>query len=271
MRAAFKAACSKWLKTLDSYGRLKAARNIVPLIRGHVHWSSLLDAYEYGLLALTGDDNHLAPVSPIAASEILLSLATLSRGNLMPLSIFAKSNRGDELERQVLMLLNPCRASYASVSLDGNPAPAIHVSVDSSLPFLEIKDTLADPTANLFFFPLHDNFECDFMLVPAARVAEVAGLASEQAPVQIWECSETDPRNSDVVEKCLGWFKSGGLITSVQAAHPLRRITVVFCWPGHLEKSNNGYYKELVETAAVCNVKICVLDSSGLSNLGVML
>ena len=272
LRGIYKRACSKWLEMLDSSEQLEAARTIIPLIRGQVDWYPMKGAYDYGLVALTGDEMNIAPVSPVAASEILQCLASVSRVKFTPLSTIGNvSERGYELERQVLLLLNPSRASYATVSLDGNPAPAIHVSVDSILTMLEPKDTVMDPIANFLCVPLHENFECDFMIVPATPVSEVAGMATEQAPVQIWECSVTDPRDSGRVQKCLGWFKSGGLIASVQAAHPLRPITVVFCWPGHLVKSNHYNYKGLVKAAAACNVKICVLDSSGLSNLGVML
>ena len=285
MREAMKVDCGHWLRTqLDDAGRRQVARSIVPLIRGQVTWALVKGAYDEGLVALAGNTKHVTPVSPVAASVLHQQLASVLRAHSPSLSsIHGDAERGYELERQMHACLDPCNVSIQTVCLDGEQGPAIHVRVDHALPIHKPMDTAASPTTSVLYIPDRADFDCDAIVVtPAAptrvpqgpspqAAATISAPLSAPSSVLVWECSVTDPRDSDRIEKCSKWFNDGGLIPALRATHPSSPITILLCWPGKVDKSRHSKYHTLVAMAKDAGLTLYVVDFQGLQALGVVL
>jgi hypothetical protein len=283
MRGAMKSDCVHWLKKLLSEAeRREVARKIMPLLQGNVSWDMAKGAYDHGLVALTSSDVFVQPISPVAGSVLHQQLLTVLRGmeRVSLSSIDQGPQRGYELERQMQMRLVPCAKSIGTKHLqiaDG-PGSAAHLRVDHMLLFHEPKDTVLSESLSTLYVPDRSNYACDGIIVPAVRTSNVDGAESEASasaveraldPVLVLEHSVTDPRDSERVEKIEKWFSPGALIDKVKAAHPGRPITILLCWPALLEKSDHTKHAQLDVLAKTASVELFVVDSDGLSMLGI--
>jgi hypothetical protein len=190
-----------------------------------------------------------------------------------------ESERGYELQRQMEARLDPCNVCIPTKRLDGINESAIDLRVDYMLQFNQVKDTVSELSnlQSILFTPKVSNYCCDGIIVPAALPRADVGVfdgdstgTTIKSPVLVLEYSVTDPRVSARVNKVKSWFQPDGLIASLKKAHPNRTITILLCWPAHLEKgSAHTKYLELQKLADEASVQLRVVDSAGLSKLDV--
>ena len=285
MRMAMSRDCYDWLKLLSEAEQHDVARKIIPLLQSKVSWDMAKGAYDHGLVALTTSDVYVQPISPVAGSIIHQQLSNVLR-DMMPVSLSSidfGSERGYELERQMLIRLAPCAMSIETKCLQvaRGSGLAAHLIVDHVLLFHEPKDTVMSESLSTLYIPDRSNYPCDGIIVPAVRSGDDDGAESELIaspveralnPVLVLEHSVTDPRDSERVKKIDKWFSPGALIDKVKAAHPGRPITILLSWPAALlEKSDHKNPTLLDDLASKADVKLFVIDSVGLSKLGVVI
>ena len=283
MRLAMQLDCDHWLdKLLDDAGRLDVARSIAPLFQGKVSWSLMKGAYDSGLVALLDSNVFVQPVSPVAGSVLHQRLAAVLR-KLKHLSLTPPdgSERGYELERQIAAHLDPCTWKISTKRLSGVSDSAVNIRVDYTLHFDHLQDTALGPTLSnshsILFKPTVSNYRCDGIIVLATRpVADLDASSGDNtgtvvnSPVLVLEYSLTDPRDSERVEKIKNWFKPDGFIASLRKVHPNRPITILLFWPETLQENTaHTKYMELQSAADEASVQLRVVDSAGLSQLGV--
>ena len=281
MRAAMSSDCAVWLsKNLSGADRRTVARQIIPLLQGEVWWFEVVGAYDCGLVALTSSNAFVRPISPVAGSVLHQQLSSVLL-SLKQVSLSDKRysfERDSELERQLHTCLTSNRVSVGTkcLNVDDGPGSAINVHVDYALLFHEPKDTAWSKLRSILYIPDRPKYPCDAIIVPAAKSAdcdntlEASSSNSKQVsePVLVWECSETDPRDPMRVDKIRKWFVRGALIDALQVAHPGRRITILICWPEKLAKSGYEKCAILDDLAKRAGVDLFVVDSDGLSTLG---
>jgi hypothetical protein len=243
------------------------AAAFVPLLRGEVEWNDVKALYDDGLVARVGEDPFVRPVSAVAASVLHQALAAFNRLRKVPLNTLPGAERGLEFERQVHARLDPCCITVHTKSLSSEPAAAVSLNVDYMLPFSDPMDTVnnADGRAVLYI-PTSPNYPCDAIIVPSST--------SATAPIIVVECSVTNPRESERVDKVRKWFVPGGWLSTLRAVHPTRDITVLLCWDEHMTKSRASIYKGLDTDATAASVgahkvTVCVMDLEGVQKLGV--
>jgi hypothetical protein len=285
--------CSSWVqKQLTPDQQRKVALHLVPLLRGKVSWKDLKGAYDYGLVARAESGGNAVPVSPVAASVIHQELSKVWRKG-MPESAALSSERGFAFERQMCTLFDPCFINFKTMHLDSTIGESIIVKVDYAKFFNNLKETVSPSLNSVMFVPLVENFRCDAIIIPGHDATgsfadalatpeqefssvEASSLQSSQSveklePIQVWEFSVIDPRDSGRVDKVLGWFQAGDLIATLKKLHPTRDITIVLAWPGHMRNSGPVVSPQLVEKADSLGIRILVVDHTELSKCGVAL
>lgn len=125
---------------------------------------------------------------------------------------------------------------------------------------------------SILFIPDRDSIACNAVVLPPATVtAQSASSGNDVAPILVWEFSVTDLRAPERVDKCLGWFEDGELISKLKAARPGCPIAVLLCWPDKLVASaHTNNYAALVDKAVAAGVELCVVDEERLRALGVV-
>lgn len=262
-------SCQRWFETLSDDNKDAAVRVMLPLVRGEVMWDRVKGLYDDGLVARCGDDTRVAPVSVVAASVIINTMARRQRACRAPLaSIPAGEDRGFELERQLLSSLEVAKTFLPAKGFDGLAAPSVPASADCAVVFNSIPEevTAHDSLATLFI-PLSKSFPCDAITVPAS-----CGDAS--APIVVWEPSVTQPQDRKE-QKLQAWFADGGIIPQLQKAHPARSIVCALCWDGDLPVGKvsakcKRWLTAAKKASAVSTVTIVVVDRQGLQRLGVL-
>lgn len=277
LTSAMRECCVRWFASLDGEGKLEAANDMLPLVRGQLLWDRAKGLYDDGLVARCGEDAFVTPVSSIAATVILQQLARHRRAHgFKPLSTKQGSTeRGLELEAQVkTCLITERRWSLAATLLDGTLAPNVHARVDNVVPFNSIEELVGHPDLGTLYVPNSERYACDAITVPAER-------SDQSEPIVVWEASITDPRDPSRVTKCLKWFdgtSKNNIIQPLRAAHPQRPIVCALCWPEHLQVDASYKHKELSEaaadatrsaTTAGATVQLAVVGATGLRDLGV--
>ena len=115
---------------------------------------------------------------------------------------------------------------------------------------------------SVVYVPVSENQAADAILVPKAA-------NGDWDEIIIVEISVTDPRDPSRVNKVMKWFDEGSLVSQVQAVHKDRKIIILLCWDGQLEKSKHAAFFKLEEAARKKEVTIYVADSDCLRKIGV--
>lgn len=273
VRAAMLEHCQKWFSKLSDGDQSVASLAMLALIRGEVPWDRVKGLYDNGIVARNSAISpFVEPVSSIAASVIIQVLATHARVHSANLDSFgAGEQRGFELERQLIDSLVPSNRLLIANSLSAKPCPSVTAHSDVALPLHSIADDLCIGALATLFIPLSKQFSCDAITVPEIGNA---------APVVLWECSVTDPRDPIRISKVLSWFYPGGIIAQVRAALPGRTIVCALCWDGELVAGHHTKYRDLENAAAelpvigrgknaLPAVTLAVLGRASLRSLGV--
>lgn len=169
--------------------------------------------------------------------------------------------------------------------------------------FFSVPETLSSVTTAILYRPKSRSYPCDAIIIPP--------INDPGAPLLLLEYSVTVPTNHGRLNKVLAWFKKtpkqrtsktarklmdpaeakrapeefGDFINRVKAAYPKRNVIAVLCWPGRFEGNNrldgdsdarSGGSKQakkqrLLAAASQAEVSLCVLDSTGLEQLVVLL
>jgi len=276
LRERMRDDCLNWLKNLDEKSRLEAIRNITPLLRGQLTWVDVKGAYDYGLVAFAApsvpeQDKNVMPVSPVAASVLHQQMSAVRRGLKAPSlsTIQGDSERGYELERQLLCRLDPIKLRVSSVLLNGKFGPSISLHVDHTMIYRTLDETATSTALHVLYRPHSTKSPCDAIIVPATP----ANSSDDIAPLLVLEVSVTDPRESERVDKISKWFGQDKLIDQLKAAHPHRSITIVLFWNGTLspERTKHKNIKALQQRATEEGIDIFVVHGAGLSALDVQL
>jgi hypothetical protein len=273
LESAMTECCSGWFATLREHEKQRAADNMLQLVRGEVPWDRVKGLYDDGLVARCGTGAKVTPVSPVAASIIIGTLAEYRRGHRKPLALTtAGDQRGHELELQTLAALEAAHVPFAlgAKGFDGNPATrdvsghAHFAIVFDSIP----KDVTEHATRATLYIPHSDQFPCDAITVPASS-------SDAATPIVVWETSVTEPKEREE-GKLDNMFAAGGIIPQLQAAHPPRDIVIALCWDGDLLQGNvsamcrRWLAKASAASTAGTSVTIVVVDRAGLQRLGVL-
>ena len=291
-------------KQLNDGERLYLAQHILPLLRGQLSWTGVKGAYDYGLVARDESGLKAIPVSLVAGSVLHQELAKVLRSVRIPASGLGSSERGFELERQVRIRLDPYNGLMRTMNLNGTEGPAIDVVVDHSIVLDKLDETVSTSLNSILYIPKFENSKYDAIIVPgspdddgdlSAAASAAAGAASNSAndsnksastgssslvsastpktlaPLQVWEISVKDPRDSDRIENILPWFQQGGCIPALQALHSGRQIIIVLCWPDIIRKSSHSKYHDLEEAAKKANVRVLIVDNRVLEPMGIVL
>lgn len=269
--------CSGWFADMSESEKQRAADNLLPLLRGKVPWNRVKGLYDDGLVARCGFDVTVSPVSPVAGSIIIGTLAEHLRGHRTPLSTIAPGDqRGHELERQTLAALDGAATAVklGAKGFDGKPAAReVYAHADFSLMFHNIAhDVTAHATRATLYIPHSDQFPCDAITVPASSDAST--------PTVVWETSTTAPENRKE-SKLDNMFAPGGIVEQLQKKYPTRPIIVTLCWDGDLlqgdvsPKCERWLQKAAAASASPlaasgATVTIAVVDRAGLQELGVL-
>jgi hypothetical protein len=214
-------SCMRWLAAFPAGpDRAAAANSALNLVRGELVWNRAKPLYDDGLVARSTSSMLVNPVSPIAAAVILQTVATDVRGKPRNLSKRG-AERGHELERQMLAVINPCNASVPSKRLDGSPSSSLQLRASFVLMFNGVEDIVLHDTA-VAYVPHSATYACDAILMPAADDAA--------SPIFLLETSVTDPLDSSRVQKVRKWYGPEGTVTTLQAAFPSRKVVAVLVW-----------------------------------------
>ena len=276
LRERMREDCLDWLTNLDEKSRLEAIRNITPLLRGQLTWVDVKGAYDYGLVAFVApsvpvQDKNVIPVSPVAASVLHQQMSAVRRRLKAPSlsTIQGDSERGYELERQLLCRLDPIKLDVSSVLLDGKFGPSFSLHVDHAMIYDTYEETATSTDMHVLYIPRSTQSSCDAIIVPASP----ANPSDEIAPLLVLEVSVTDPRTPKRVNKISKWFDQGELIDQLKAAHPHRSITIVLFWNGTLssEPTKHQNVKAHQQRATEEGINILVVHGAGLSTLDVQL
>ena len=262
--------CQRWFETLEAGEKKSATMAMLALVRGEVRWNRVKGLYDDGIVARFTSSTFVEPVSPIAAS-VLFEVLSLHGRVCAPLSSFDDgAARGMELERQVLVCL--ClsgRRALSATSLNGGACRSVVAFADLALPLTTIAEDLRMSNLPVLFIPLSPQFACDAITLPALGSDAVA-------PIVLWECSVTDPREPGRVNKVFKWFDEGGIISELRAVLPNRPVVCAFCWNDELSADSKKIaYKKLDAAAfAACiaprsPVTCCLLGAGSLRLLGV--
>jgi hypothetical protein len=219
------------------------------------------------------------------------------------------TQRGYELELRVRVFLGSKFDQFIpTYFFDSTVAPPLRVRVDNAVFFDKIEETATPLFESILYAPKNQNFACDAIIVPpmfaqqanqeikddaAEHVTggakkqltnEVIGTVASSAidnslkslsddlPLQVWECSVTDPRDSgERFDKVSKWFDPNSLIDQLKKCHPGRRIIAVLVWPEVMVKSGHTTYQKLLKMAQESNVTMLVLDNTVLSAWGISL
>lgn len=263
--------CQRWFDTLSEPGKKAAASSMLALVRGEVLWDRVKGLYDDGIVARFDESSAVKPVSPIAASVVFEVMSTYGRGNIAQLTSFDDgAPRGIEFERQLLLCLAPVDIALSDKSLNATACPSVYVRTDVAIPLTRIEADLVLGYLPLLLFPLSKQFPCDAITLPACD-----SLAT--APVILWECSVTDPRESSRIAKVMAWFAAGGIISQLRAKFARRPVVCALCWNAEVAADSRlSSYKKIDSAAAVTSrihplspVTVVVLGAASLRMLGV--
>ena len=265
-------SCSRWLAAFPagSADRAAAVDNALDLVRGELTWGRAKPLYDDGLVARAESSARVVPVSPVAAAVILQTVAAEVRGQRVSLSSKrAGAERGYELERQLRAAINPCATTVPAKLLDGTPTFSLLLRASYALLFKKLHEVVLrnEPVA---YVPHNPNFACDAILMPA--------MDDAASPIIVLEPSATDPLDSDRVKKVLKWFEAEGVVTTLRAAYPKRRVVCALVWDqvlGARTISENA--AELVSSASgrvaagtIVADSVVVIDLDGITRLHIV-
>jgi len=273
IRSVMADCCSRWFDKLDADDKQTAADGMLQLVRGKTTWDRVKGLYDDGLVARCREDKTVEPVSAVAASVIIATLAKYLRKHRKPQArIQAGDQRGHELELQTLAALE---AAHVPVKLgakgfDGKPAARdVSAHADFAITFDTIpKDVTAHATLATLYIPRSDQFPCDAITVPASS-------SDADTPSVVWETSVTEPQKREE-DKLYNMFAPGGIIEQLLAQHPTRPIVIALCWDGDLLQGNvSAKCRRWLDMAAAAakagvTVTIVVVGRTGLQKLGVL-
>ena len=297
LTAVMKKQCDRWWNGLDRDEQVKAAEQLLPLIRKELLYSDFKSLYDAGLVAMVSPRMKMGvvPVSDSAFSIICGVVAPRIKDGFLPLHAFNDPKvRGAQFERQIqMLLLSTTTLLLPATQLNSMEAPNVDASsgrkalIQGTWPAVKkaweaaqtsdanalaaklaaagVADLAADPTQRTLHVPVSGEFPCDALSVPSAA-------AEPEEPIIVWEPSITDPRDPKRVGKVESWFQADGLISLLRALYPSRPIICALCWSKDLTPTRHRSYEVLDQKAAAMSVpavSVVVIGCSALLGLGV--
>ena len=232
--------CERWLTSLPEGERTMAAERAKELLAGKLSWRTAKGLYDAGIMFRTAASDCIRPVSAIAASIYLSSVAKLIlRTGATPLSSIADGRRrGFELEARVLARLSEGSFEPPAKLLDGRRSDPLSLRSSYALPFDQLEEVVPR-SSPVLYQPLSLTHQCDGIVMPAS--------GAKDAIIVVLECSTQSPRLPERVGKVLKYLRPGGVVSRLAQRYPFLPCVVALVYDGDLaEAAVHG------DTGALC-------------------
>ena len=231
--------CERWLTSLPEGERTMAAERAKELLAGKLSWRTAKGLYDAGIMFRTAASDCIRPVSAIAASIYLSSVAKLIlRTGATPLSSIADGRRrGFELEARVLARLSEGSFEPPAKLLDGRRSDPLSLRSSYALPFDQLEEVVPR-SSPVLYQPQSLTHQCDGIVMPASGAKDA---------IVVLECSTQSPRLPERVGKVLKYLRPGGVVSKLAQRYPFLPCVVALVYDGDLaEAAVHG------DTGALC-------------------
>lgn len=234
--------CADWLGALPAAERSAIAAAPMALLLGERSWTAAAGLYDAGIVYRTQRSDSLWPVSSAASAAYLQAIAA-HVCTAQPWDTFSRDDRwrDGEFQRLVLAHVTNVRRLVASHELDGSLSTALFLHNRLALPFDGLGDVVQRDVPVLYRPLSPARYTFDGIIVPGAGAearADLPWTAEDEydtdGAIVVLDCSATDPRNPERLEKVRRYFEPEGVVGRLRLRFPTLHIVVALVYDGEL-------------------------------------